>query len=118
MIIDNSLEAVKKAFNKMEDNRKFISLGEAAKARSIADIILGINLSRFFTLTNKDKTTLTVGRVQTPTLALVVNRDFEIENHIKEKYYDLILNIDLKKFVINFKYESKEFIILLLYHLI
>ena len=108
LINDNSLEAVKKAFNKMEDNRKFISLGEAAKARSIADIILGINLSRFFTLTNKDKTTLTVGRVQTPTLALVVNRDFEIENHIKEKYYDLILNIDLKKFVINFKYESKE----------
>ena len=92
----------------MEDNRKFISLGEAAKARSIADIILGINLSRFFTLTNKDKTTLTVGRVQTPTLALVVNRDFEIENHIKEKYYDLMLNVNLKKFVINFKYYTQE----------
>jgi len=93
LINDNSLEAVKKAFNKMEDNRKFISLGEAAKARSIADIILGINLSRFFTLTNKDKTTLTVGRVQTPTLALVVNRDFEIENHIKEKYFENSLDL-------------------------
>ena len=100
LINDNSLEAVKRAFNKMENNNKFISLGNAAKARSIADIVLGINLSRFFTLTNKDKITLTVGRVQTPTLALVVNRDFEIENHVKEKYYDLMLNVDLKKFVI------------------
>lgn len=108
LINDNSLEAVKRAFNKMENNNKFISLGNAAKARSIADIVLGINLSRFFTLTNKDKITLTVGRVQTPTLALVVNRDFEIENHVKEKYYDLMLNVDLKKFVINFKYYTQE----------
>ena len=108
LINDNSLEAVKRAFNKMENNNKFISLGNAAKARSIADIVLGINLSRFFTLTNKNKITLTVGRVQTPTLALVVNRDFEIENHVKEKYYDLMLNVDLKKFVINFKYYTQE----------
>ncbi|EEO42930.1 DNA topoisomerase III [Fusobacterium animalis 7_1] len=108
LINDNSLEAVKRAFNKMENNNKFISLGNAAKARSIADIVLGINLSRFFTLTNKDKITLTVGRVQTPTLALVVNRDFEIENHVKEKYYDFMLNVDLKKFVINFKYYTQE----------
>lgn len=90
-INDGSIEAVKKALNKIEDNENYINLGKAAQARSIADMIVGFNLSRFYSITNNIKG-LSIGRVQTPTLALVVNRDEEIRNHIKEKYFELYLN--------------------------
>lgn len=99
-INDGSIEAVKKSLNKMENNENYINLGKAAKARSIADMIVGFNLSRFYSIINNAKG-LSVGRVQTPALALVVNRDEEIKNHTKEKYYELYLkksisNIELK----------------------
>ena len=89
LINDNNTEYIKKAFTKLEDNQKYISMGISAYARSVADMLLGINATRLYTCLNGSGELLTVGRVQTPTLGLVVNRDYAIENHVKEKYYEL-----------------------------
>ena len=106
MINDNTLGGVKKAFSKIEDNSKYISLGKSAEARAIADMIVGFSLSRFYSIINNAK--LSIGRVQTPTMALVVNRDNEIKNHIKEKYYNLYLKTNINDIDIDLRYSSKE----------
>lgn len=113
LVSDNSLEAVKKALANMKDNNNYLSLGYSAKARAIADATLGMSLTRYYTLKKKKGDikgdVFSVGRVQTPTLALVVNRDYEIENHIKEKYYELFLNLPLESNrTINLKYNSEK----------
>ena len=108
LINDSTPEAIKKAFKNLENNRKFISLGKAAEARAISDALVGFNLSRYYTLSNTTKQKLTIGRVQTPTLALIVNRDKEIKNHIKEKYYDLYINFDINKIKVRLKYQTQK----------
>lgn len=108
LINDNNTESIKKAFTKIESNEKYKSLGVAAEARSIADLLVGINLTRFFTLYNNTGNVLSIGRVQTPTLAMVVNRDNEIKNHIKEKYYELFLNTNVENNDINLKYKQDK----------
>ena len=108
LINDNNTESIKKAFTKIESNGKYKSLGVAAEARSIADLLVGVNLTRFFTLYNNTGNVLSIGRVQTPTLAMVVNRDNEIKNHIKEKYYELFLNTNIDNNDINLKYKQDK----------
>ncbi len=97
---------LKKALKNLEPNSKYESWGKSANARAIADYMVGINLSRYFSLLNE--TTLSVGRVQTPTLGLVVNRDLAIENHIKEKYYDGYANINVDGNIVKAKLENKN----------
>lgn len=106
LINDTTINGIKMAFDKIEDNKNFINWGKSAYARSISDFLFGINLSRLATLTNKEKNidlssfgneTLTVGRVQTPILNLVSTRDYLIENHIKEKYFDLYAQVEIEK---------------------
>jgi DNA topoisomerase-3 len=85
-------QSVKKALASLEDNRKYRSLRDAALARSKADWLVGINLSRALTLRARQQTgqrdvLLPVGRVQTPTLALVVARDREIEEFVPRTYF-------------------------------
>lgn len=106
MVNDNTLGGVQKAFSKIDDNSKYISLGKSAEARAIADMIVGFSLSRYYSIINNAK--LSVGRVQTPTMALVVNRDNEIKNHIKEKYYNLHLKTNINNIHIDLKYYTKE----------
>lgn len=106
MVNDNTLGGVQKAFSKIEDNSKYTALGKSAEARAIADMIVGFSLSRFYSIINNAK--LSVGRVQTPTMALVVNRDNEIKNHIKEKYYNLYLKTNINDTDIDLRYSSKE----------
>lgn len=88
---DTSASAMKNALNNLEDNRPLEKVGWAAHARSVADIIVGYNCSRYFTLKNPE-TLLTVGRVQTATLGLVVLRDQAIEGHRKQMYYTISAN--------------------------
>ena len=109
MVNDNTLGGVQKAFSKIEDNSKYTALGKSAEARAIADMIVGFSLSRFYSIINNAK--LSIGRVQTPTMALVVNRDNEIKNHIKEKYYNLYLKTNINDIDIDLRYSSKERII-------
>lgn len=106
IINDNTLGGVKKAFSKIDDNSKYIPVGKSAEARAIADMIVGFSLSRFYSILNNAK--LSIGRVQTPTMALVVNRDNEIKNHIKEKYYNLQLKTNVNNLDIDLKYYAKE----------
>ena len=106
IINDNTLGGVKKAFSKIDDNSNYIPLGKSAEARAIADMIVGFSLSRYYSIINNAK--LSVGRVQTPTMALVVNRDNEIKNHIKEKYYNLQLKTNVNNLDIDLKYYAKE----------
>ena len=80
-------DTLAKQLNNLKDNEEFKPQGYAAYARSVADLIVGVNMSRYFTLLHGGGNVLSVGRVQTPTLGLVVKRDEIIENHIKQKYY-------------------------------
>ena len=78
--------ALRKSLKSLRYNEDYEQNGLAAYARSVSDLIVGVNMTRFFTKMNGG-TLLTVGRVQTPTLGLVVNRDHLIENHISQMYY-------------------------------
>ena len=106
IVNDNTLGGVKKAFSKIDDNSNYIPLGKSAEARAIADMIVGFSLSRYYSIINNAK--LSVGRVQTPTMTLVVNRDNEIKNQIKEKYYNLHLKTNINNIDIDLKYYTKE----------
>ncbi|MGL5724645.1 DNA topoisomerase [Cetobacterium sp.] len=98
LINDNNPEKVKQAFTKMESNDNFLSLGRSAYARSFADMLYGINGTRYFTLINPQvKGTLRLGRVLIPTLGLIVNRYKAIKNHEKTYFYELFSAIDINK---------------------
>ncbi|MBU2822285.1 DNA topoisomerase III, partial [Acidithiobacillus caldus] len=71
-------QSVKKALSSIRDNREYQNLCNAARARSRADWLVGMNLSRAFTLRNSGGGVVSIGRVQTPTLALIVARDEKI----------------------------------------
>lgn len=78
-------DALERALKNMVDNKERVSDGYAADARRIADYMVGLNLSRFFSAMNNAN--LPVGRVKCPTLGLVVTRDQEIASHQKSFYY-------------------------------
>lgn len=92
---DTTQHALQHALANLKDNKPMEKIGLSAYARSVADFMVGINMTRYFTL-NNDVGTLSIGRVQTPTLGLVVQRDMQIEGHHKVKYYTIqaLLDID------------------------
>lgn len=91
-ILLNALDekSIKKAIADLRDNRDFLPLKQSALARSRADWLIGMNLSRAYTLAAQragHRTTLPVGRVKTPTLALVVRRERELEAFKPADYF-------------------------------
>ena len=83
-------EAIKDGFNNLKDELEFQPLYEAGLARAIGDWLLGMNATRLYTLKyGRPKEVLSIGRVQTPTLALIVNRHLEIENFVPQAYWEL-----------------------------
>lgn len=78
-------QAIMEGFEKLKDGSDYESLFESSQARSIADWLVGMNLSRLYSCLYSQS--YSVGRVQTPTLNMIVERDSEIENFQKEKYY-------------------------------
>lgn len=84
--------AIKDGFNNLKDGSCYDELFESAKARAVADWLVGMNISRLYSCLYKQN--YSVGRVQTPTLAMIVNRDDEIRNFKKEKYYAVDLSLD------------------------
>lgn len=84
---ETTSEAVNKAFASLKSGVEFDRLAFAAVARSRADWLIGINATRVFTVKHNDL--LSVGRVQTPTLALIVNRENEIKNFVSIPYWEL-----------------------------
>lgn len=88
-INDNTPANIKKAFHDLIDNDdRLRAVGKSAYARAVADYVVGINYSRLFSLLLRRKG-MSVGRVQSPTLGLIVMRDEAIDNHVKQKYYEL-----------------------------
>ncbi len=86
-------KSIKQAFANLEDNQKFFPLYEAGVCRGYADWSMGMNATRAYTLLaqkNGYKGVLSVGRVQSPTLAIVVKRDEEIENFVPHDYAIII----------------------------
>lgn len=77
--------AIKEGFDNLKDGKDYDNLFESAKARAIADWLVGMNISRLYSCLYQQN--YSVGRVQTPTLAMIVKRDDEIANFKKEKYY-------------------------------
>lgn len=83
-------ESIREGFAKLKDQSEFQSLYEAGLSRAIGDWTLGMNATRLYTLKyGQNKQVLSIGRVQTPTLALIVNRQLEIENFKPEPYWEL-----------------------------
>ena len=83
-------EAIRDGFKTLKDASEFQRLYEAGLARAIGDWLLGMNATRIYTLKyGANRQVLSIGRVQTPTLALIVNRYNEIKNFIPEPYWEL-----------------------------
>ncbi|HWE51314.1 MAG TPA: DNA topoisomerase 3 [Bryobacteraceae bacterium] len=81
-------EAIRKGFDKLRPGRDYDPLAEAARGRSRADWLVGMNLSRAYTLACGDE--LSVGRVQTPTLSMVVERELAIRRFVPEDYIEVL----------------------------
>jgi DNA topoisomerase-3 len=83
-------DAIREGFQTLKDQSEYQALYEAGLSRAIGDWILGMNATRLYTLRyGQNKQILSIGRVQTPTLALIVKRQKEIENFKPEPYWEL-----------------------------
>lgn len=81
--------SIQRALKTLRDSKETEALYFSGLARSRADWLIGMNLTRAFTLQANDRQLRSVGRVQTPTLSMIVNRDREIEYFIPQPYYEV-----------------------------
>lgn len=114
----NSLteEAIKDGFQQLKDQSEYQHLYEAGMMRAIGDWLLGMNATRAYTIryakgTGKNRQVLSVGRVQTPTLALVVKRQAEIEHFVPKTYWELKTNYRETLFSAQIPVEDGEYAI-------
>lgn len=87
-------DAIREGFQQLKDQSEYQRLYEAGMMRAIGDWLLGMNATRAYTLryakgVGKDRQVLSIGRVQTPTLALIVKRQHEIEHFVPRTYWEL-----------------------------
>ena len=109
-------EAIREGFSQLKDQKEYQPLYLAGLSRAIGDWILGMNATRLYTLKyGQNRQVLSIGRVQTPTLALIVNRQKEIEDFKPEPYWilsityrDTVFSATKGKF--NVKEEGEEFL--------
>lgn len=88
----SSLEesAIRDGFNNLKNGREYDNLFAAGLCRAKADWLVGMNGTRLFSVRYSSK--LNIGRVQTPTLAMIVQRDYEVSNFVKQKYFTVELD--------------------------
>ncbi|MGB3161061.1 MAG: DNA topoisomerase 3 [Carnobacterium sp.] len=109
----NSLESdeIQKGFSNLREGKEYYSSYIEAQTRQISDWLIGMNLSRMYTLTLQKKGinqgVFSVGRVQTPTLYLIYTRQKEIENFVPEVFYELFATIKAANGVFKAKYNEK-----------
>ena len=83
-------ESIREGFASLKRQEEFNTLYEAGLSRAIGDWLLGINATRLYTIKyGQSRQVLSIGRVQTPTLALIVNRQLEIDNFVSQPYWEL-----------------------------
>ena len=107
LISDMNETAVKKAVNNLKPNKDYIPLAVSALARARADWLYGLNMTRLCTLQGQKsgyQGVLSIGRVQTPILGLIVNRDIEIKNFVSKSFYEVIANLETEQGI---KYQGK-----------
>ncbi|MDO4647819.1 MAG: DNA topoisomerase [Eubacteriales bacterium] len=80
-------EAIRKAFSSLRDGNEFIPLYQAAECRAEADWLIGMNLTRLYSLKYGNGRVLNIGRVKSPTLSLLAERETQISDFVKEPYY-------------------------------
>jgi len=100
LISDLNLPAVKRSLKSLKNNQDFMPLSISALARSRADWLYGINLTRVCTLQGQKQgynSVLSVGRVQTPVLGLVVRREQEIAKFISKPFYQVLAHLSIDK---------------------
>lgn len=85
-------EAIKDGFKSLKPSKQFDRLADAASARAHADWIVGLNFTRAYTALNNQL--YTIGRVQTPTLALIVQRQNEIDNFKPEPFFEVVVTFE------------------------
>ncbi|KYK85130.1 hypothetical protein SA2200_10425, partial [Aggregatibacter actinomycetemcomitans serotype d str. SA2200] len=93
LISDLNPSAVEKAIRKLQPNRDFVPLATSALARARADWLYGINMTRAYTIHGRQAgydDVLSVGRVQTPVLGLIVRRDLEIEHFQPKDFFEVL----------------------------
>ena len=111
LINDNNTQVVRKALDSLRDNREFSGLSAAAEARSVGDQLYGYNMTRAYTLAARQagyQGVLSVGRVQTPVLGLVVRRDRANEAHQKAFYYLVTGRFDIEGVTFPARYQIAE----------
>jgi DNA topoisomerase-3 len=111
LVSDLNPAGVRKALQNLRSNTEFIPLATSALARTRADWLYGINLTRLCSLLgqrNGFKGVLSIGRVQTPVLGLVVRRDQEIEAFTSKPFYELVLDIQDRDTVYQAKWRPSE----------
>lgn len=97
LVNDMNPAAIKKALNDLRPNSDFIPLATSALARARADWLYGINMTRLCTLLGQEvgyQGVLSIGRVQTPVLGLVVKRDQEIEHFVTKPFYEVVITLE------------------------
>jgi len=93
-------DSIREGFNNLKEEQVFDKLYEAGLSRAIGDWLLGMNATRLYTVKyGQNRSVLSIGRVQTPTLALIVNRQLEIENFKPEPYWELKQFIEKQHFL-------------------
>lgn len=92
LLKDPNLEAAKKALANLSDNAQFYGMYQKALARSVADYVYGLNMTRAYTIAARERGydgVISIGRVQTAVLALIVNRTLINKSHVATFYYDI-----------------------------
>lgn len=111
LINDNNLKPVQRALANLQPNSNFYGLSQAAEARSVGDQLYGYNMTRAYTLAARQagyQGVLSVGRVQTPVLGLVVRRDLEHEAHTKSYFYTITGQFDIAGQQFPARYQVKD----------
>ena len=111
LINDFNTSAIKKELSNLKNNNDYLTLSYMALARALADKTFGYNLTRAYTLKNNlagNNNVISIGRVQTPMLALIVRRELEIKNHIKSYYYIIKSNTVIAGNNFEFTYQPKD----------
>jgi DNA topoisomerase-3 len=103
--------SIRRGLSNLQNNQAFAGMANAARARQRADWLIGMNLSRAYTLRAQragSTVLLTVGRVQTPTLAIVVRRDREVEAFSPRRYFKLEAQVEHRAGTFSAAWEPKE----------
>ena len=112
-ILLNALDdkSISESLADLRDNNDFVHLKESALARSRADWLIGMNLSRAYTLAARrqgHRVIFPIGRVKTPTLALVVRRQRELDNFVPAQYFSVKVNFKHENGMISAQWQPKD----------